>query len=100
MRYIPFTFSFIFFSVTKVLFSKKIFQYKTFYPYKNIFFCKQCIFCKNHKYFFKNNFFLNLVLQQMNNHSRAPLKYKCLRSNHSPLMNKDISKAVKNKVKT
>ena len=60
MRYVPFTFSFIFFSVTKVLFSKKIFQYKTFYPYKNIFFCKQCIFCKNHKYFFKNNFFFQL----------------------------------------
>ena len=41
-----FTFSFIFFSVKKVFFSKIIFQYKNFFPI----------------------FFFNLVLQQMNNH--------------------------------
>ena len=46
MRYIFFTFSFIFFSVKKVFFSKIIFQYKNFFPI----------------------FFFNLVLQQMNNH--------------------------------
>ena len=46
MKCIFFTFSFIFFSVKKVFFSKIIFQYKNFFPI----------------------FFFNLVLQQMNNH--------------------------------
>ena len=59
IRYIFFTFSYIFFSV-KVFFSKKNFQCKTFFPRKNIFFCRECIFCKKHKYFFKKNFFFQL----------------------------------------
>ena len=60
------TFSFIFFSVKKVFFSKKNFQCKTFFfPYKNIL---SANFVKN-IFFQKKIFFFNLVLQQMNNHS-------------------------------
>ena len=49
MRYIFFTFSFIFFSVKKVFFSKNIFHYKTFFPYKKVL----CTFGKKQNYFFK-----------------------------------------------
>ena len=37
MRYIFFTFSFVFFSVKKVFFSKQIFKYKTFFHIKAFF---------------------------------------------------------------
>ena len=71
MRYIIFTFSFIFFSVKKIFFSENIFQYKTFFPYKNIFSANNVYFVKNTNIFKKKFFFFffNVVLQQMNNHS-------------------------------
>ena len=74
MRYIFFTFSFIFFSFKKVFSSKKYFCYKTFFPRKNIFSAINVYFVKNTNIFSKkNNFFFNLVLQQMNNHIPLPL---------------------------
>ena len=58
MRYIFFTFSFIFFSVKKVFFSKKIFHYKTFFHIKTF-------FSANYVYFVKttylNNFVSNII---------------------------------------
>ena len=72
MRYIFFIFSFIFFSFKKVFSSKKYFCYKTFFPRKNIFSAINVYFVKNTNIFSKkNNFFFNLVLQQMNNHRNA-----------------------------
>ena len=73
MRHIFFIFSYIFFSVKKVFFSKIIFQYKTFFPYKNIFSANNIYFVKNINIFSKKkkNFFFNLVLQQMDNHSHS-----------------------------
>ena len=73
MRYIFFTFSFIFFSVKKVFFSKKHFHYKTFFPYKNIFFANNVYFVIKYKYFFKTIFFFNLVLQQMTKYLKQDL---------------------------
>ena len=60
MRYILFTFSYIFFHVKKVFFSKNSFQYKTFFPNKNIFFSKKCIFCRKTKNLSKKKFFFQL----------------------------------------
>ena len=68
MRYIFFTFSFIFFSVKKVFFSKKIFNIKLFFHIKTFFSANNVYFVKNTNIFSKKNFFFNLVLQQMNNH--------------------------------
>ena len=68
MRYIFFTFSFIFFSV------KKFFSVKTFFTIKLFFHIKRFYvhLVKNKTIFSKkNNFFFNLVLQQMNNHRNA-----------------------------
>ena len=72
MRYIFFTFSFIFFSVKKVFFSKKIFNIKLFFHIKTFFSANNVYFVKNTNIFSKKKFcFFNLVLQQMNNHSRS-----------------------------
>ena len=75
-----------------------------FFPYKNIFSANNVYFVKN-IFFQKKNFFFNLVLQQMNNHTRmcsiikdvpktfhkihrkTPLKY--------PLFNKSIFNLLK-----
>ena len=67
LRYIFFIFSFIFFPV---FFSKIIFSYKAFFPYKNIFSVKMFILQKSKNIFFKKIDFFDLVLQQMNNHSK------------------------------
>ena len=58
MRYIFFTFSFIFFSVKESFFSKKNFQYKTFFPQKNNFSANNIYFVKNTNIFSKIFFFL------------------------------------------
>ena len=74
MRYIFFTFSFIFFSVKKFYSVKEIFIIKkTFFSANNVYFVKST------NIFSKNNFFFNLVFQKMNNHIRtssATLKFK------------------------
>ena len=69
-RYIYiFTFLFIFFSVKKVLFSKKPFHYKK--KIQNFFSANNAYFVKNTNIFSKKKFFcFNLVLQQLNNHKR------------------------------
>ena len=61
MRYIFFTFLFIFFSIKKLFLSTK-----TFFPYKIFFSANNAYFVEN-RYFSKNNFFFNFF-QQMNNH--------------------------------
>ena len=70
MRYTFFTFSFIFFYVKKVFLVKWFFHYKTFFPNKNIFSANNVYFIKKQIFFQKKIFFFNLVLQQMNNHTR------------------------------
>ena len=59
MRHIFFTFSYIFFSIKRVFFSKKNFQCKTFFPYKNFFSANNVYFVKNTN-ILKKNFFLQL----------------------------------------
>ena len=76
MRYISFTFSYIFFSVKKVFFSKKNVQYKNSFPYKNIFSGNNVYFVKKQKYFFKKKkIFFNLVLQQIKNHTKYSIYF-------------------------
>ena len=53
MRFKFFAFSFILFSVKKVFFSEKSFQYKTFFPYKNIFSSNNAYFVKKTNIFSK-----------------------------------------------
>ena len=60
MRHIPCTFSFIFFSVKKILFSKKNFQYKTLCPYKDIFSANNVYFVKTRNIFLEIIFFFQL----------------------------------------
>ena len=60
MRYIVFTFSFIFCSI-KIFF----FRIKTFFSVNNVYFVKSTNIFSN-----KKIFFFNLVLQQMNNQER------------------------------
>ena len=68
MRYIVFTFSFIFFSIKKV-FPVKIFSNTNiFFHIKTFFSANNVYFEKNKNVFSKKFFFFNLVLQQMNNH--------------------------------
>ena len=69
MRYIFFTFSYIFFSVKKVCSSKKIFQQNFFFHIKTFFSAKNVYFVKSKNISQKKLLFLNLVLQQMNNHT-------------------------------
>ena len=70
MRYIVFTFSYIFFSVKKVFSVEKIFDRKLFFYIKTFFCANNVYFVKNTNIFSKKKgFFFNLVLQQMNNHS-------------------------------
>ena len=80
MRYIFFTFSFIFFSVKKVFFSKKIFNIKLFFHIKTFFSANNVYFVKNTNIFSKKNFFFNLVLQQMNNHRKWIKKGKTFKA--------------------
>ena len=54
MRYIFFTFSFIFFSVKKVFFSKKIFNIKLFFHIKTFFSANNVYFVKITNMFSKN----------------------------------------------
>ena len=67
MRYIYF-YIFIY-----IFLCKKKFNIKLFFPYKNIFSANNVYFVKIYIFSKKNNFFFNLVLQQMNNHIPLPL---------------------------
>ena len=58
MRCILFTFSFIFFSIKKVFFSKKHFHCKTFFPANNVYFVKNTFFFKK-KIMFQLSFATN-----------------------------------------
>ena len=73
MRYVYFTFSFLFFFVKKVFSSKKFFNIKSFFHIKTFFSANNVCFVKNTNIFSKKNFFFNLVLQQMNKHIFKPI---------------------------
>ena len=62
MRYIFFTFSFIFFSGKKVFSVKNLFRYKTFFPYKFFFSANNAYFVKikNTNIFSKKKSFFQL----------------------------------------
>ena len=79
MRYIFFTFSYIFFSVKEVFFSKKFFNIKRFFHIKTFFSANNIYFVKTN-YLFKKNIFFNLVLQQMNNPYRKACSYNARRA--------------------
>ena len=57
MRYIFFKFSFIFFSVKKVFFSKRFFNVKLFFHIKKVFSVNNVYFSKNTNIFLKQFFF-------------------------------------------
>ena len=73
MRYVYFTFSFLFFFVKKVFSSKKFFNIKSFFHIKTFFSANNVCFVKNTNIFSKKIFFFNLVLQQMNKHIFKPI---------------------------
>ena len=67
----------MFFSVKKVIFSKKKFNIKLFFHIKRFFSANNVYLVKNKNIFQKKNkLFFNLVLQQMNNHSNEQVLMK------------------------
>ena len=74
MRYIFFTFSFIFFSVKKVFFSKKIFNIKLFFHIKTFFSANNVYFVKNTNIFSKKKFFFQLSFAT--NEQPQPIAYR------------------------
>ena len=66
----------MFFSVKKVIFSKKKFNIKLFFHIKRFFSANNVYLVKNKNIFQKKQLFFNLVLQQMNNHSNEQVLMK------------------------
>ena len=67
----------MFFSVKKVILSKKKFNIKLFFHIKRFFSANNVYLVKNKNIFQKKNkLFFNLVLQQMNNHSNEQVLMK------------------------
>ena len=78
MRYMFFTFSFIFFSVKKFFNMKLFFHIKIFFSVNNVYFVKNTQIS-----FQKKNLLFNLVLQQMNNHSNEGRKIEAVTTQNS-----------------